>query len=175
MFNDNKNFSENSNEDNSLGSFEIELNSNRKKFSILNYQEELLQKINESKNIDNNDLSFIFIKFKNDNIYKIDYTNVDFIEHFDNMNLLPMFKNEIIGISNIKEKEYLIVDIESYITQKTSIYRDLKNINKNIKLMLLKHKRIAFLVQVISDVESLNNLNIEELNIENILIDLKLM
>jgi hypothetical protein len=140
-----------------------------KKFSIIQYQEELIEKLNKEHDKDN--ASFLFFEDKNKKVWKINSYYIEFIEDLKFNTLLPPFKEGLLAVANIQEKEILLVDLDSYIYKETSIFRNNESkkddLMKKYKCILLKNKKIGFLVKILPSHE--NNDDIAELNVNEIL------
>lgn len=147
----------------------METHKKEKKFSIIRYQEELIEKLKQEQEKDF--VSWIFFVDKNKKVWKINSINIEFIEDIKFNTLLPPFKEEVLSVANIQEKEIILIDLDAYIYKEKSIFRINESkkydLMKKYKCLLLKNKKIGLLAQILPSYEAQDN--ISELNVGEIL------
>lgn len=147
----------------------MEIENKEKKFSIIQYQEELIEKLKQQH--DKDFASWIFFEDKKKAVWKINSINIEFIEDVKFNTLLPPFKEALLAVANIQEKEIILIDLDSYIYKEKSIFRINESkkdeMIKKYKCLLLKNKKIGFLAQILPSYETTDD--IKELNVSEIL------
>jgi len=138
-----------------------------KRFSMVEYQEELINKLNSKDGL-THEVSWIFLIDRKNKMWKINSLEIEFVEEVKFKTFLPPFKEEVIAMANIQEKEVLMIDLESFIYKEKSYFRN-NEITKEYKCLLLKDKKIGVLAHILPSYEEKNNELIEEIEIESLL------
>jgi chemotaxis signal transduction protein len=134
-----------------------------KKFSRIQYQEELNEKLSKTSDIEDsleqNDIKNSFIIFEiNDVKYKISFNQVSTINIIYNYTIMPMINKYIFGITNLNSTEVILVDVNSWNKNKLSNFF-IEPLPKEYLCLTLKKEKIGICCKVYP---SESNLNLEE-------------
>lgn len=137
-----------------------------KKFSQLNYQEELIERLSSENVV--SETGWIYFLDKQGKVWKISAMDADFIDSVSISTALPKFSNEKVAIANIQEKEILLIDMDAYISQKESVFRN-EQIPSNYKCITLKNESIGLLVNILASYIPKNSDVIEAIDVKKLL------
>jgi hypothetical protein len=73
-----------------------------KRFSMVEYQEELINKLNSKDGL-THEVSWIFLIDRKNKMWKINSLEIEFVEEVKFKTFLPPFKEEVIAMANISE------------------------------------------------------------------------
>lgn len=137
-----------------------------KKFSILAYQEELLEKL--KNNTYQEEKYWVYVIDSKEKIWKINSKDIEFIEDVKFKTFLPPFVEEVLAVANIQEKEILLIDLDSFLYQEKSKFRS-QEIPQTHKSLLFKNNKIGILTHVLPSYTQTESHEISEISIESIL------
>lgn len=142
----------------------------KNKFSMIAYQEDLIDKLKNKDSFIGNNILWIFLLDKKGKVWKVNSTEVEFIEEIRFTTFLPPFKECVLAMSNIQEKEILLIDVESFLYDEKSYFRE-NDIPIGYKCLLLKNKKIGLLANVL--LVAKEEEGIEEVNLIKLIDSLK--
>lgn len=131
-----------------MNNIELNTTEKQKKFSMIAYQEDLIEKLKNKDSFSGSNVLWIFLLDKKGKVWKVNSREVEFIEDVRFTTFLPPFKECILAMSNIQEKEVLLIDVESFLYGEKSYFRE-NEIPKGYKCLLLKNKKIGLLANVL--------------------------
>lgn len=135
-------------------------------FSQFKYQEDLIKRLNTDtgETVSN----WIYFQDKKSKVWKIRSNKTEFIDDLVIKTILPSFKEEVLAVANIQEKEVLIVDLDAYVTKSPSEFR-IQNPPKNYKCITLKGGQVGLLANILPSYVQKDGEQVEEVSIEDLI------